>query len=126
MKFFVRCSACIYRVSLVLYPFDLRHNFGPEMAAVFAEDLEDAWRTRRATVVLAVWWRAALEIFQIAIPRRLSNQALLAPAVSICLHVTILATFLALATLAGDGLPPGIVHGFVSLHPLYAASVPRP
>jgi hypothetical protein len=126
MIFFIRCSVYIYRLSLILYPFELRHNFGAEMTAVFTEDLARAYCTRRFLNVLAVWWLAALEILQIALPGRLANRALVAPAVSMCLHLAILGGFLVLATIAKDGLPPGITHGFVTLQPLYTASIPRP
>jgi hypothetical protein len=107
----------------VLYPFELRRDFGSEMAAVFAEDLADACRAKSLSSVLAVWWRALLEILQIALPGRLTNRALVAPAVSVVIHLALVGGFLALASIAKDGLPPSIVHGFVTLRPLYTASI---
>ena len=117
MSRFVRWSTCAYRGILVLYPFELRYEYGTEMAGVFAEDLEDAWQSRRIGNVIGVWWRATSEVLQIAVPGRFANQALVAPAVSLVLHLAILGSVLALATFAQEGIPHGILHGLVTLRP---------
>jgi hypothetical protein len=116
MNRLVQWSSRIYTGVLYLYPADLRRDFGTEMAAVFTEDLADAWRSRRLAGAVGVWWRTGSEVLQIALPGRLSSDALVAPAVSVLLHLAFIGGFLALATLARDGIPPAISHGFVTLH----------
>jgi len=117
---FVQSSALIYRGILRIYPVDLRHKFGDEMAGVFKDDLEDALidahRTHRLAPVARVWWHALSEVLGIAIPRRLANEALLAPAVSLALHLALVGGFLILAAFATDGMPSAIAHGYLTLH----------
>ncbi len=115
MSRFVRGSARVYRGLLVLYPFELRFEFGEEMTGVFADDLAEAWQSGCISAVLGVWWRAASEVFQIALPGRIANQALVAPAVSVALHLAALGGVLILATLARDAVPQGVLHGLVTL-----------
>jgi hypothetical protein len=115
MNRFVQCSSRVYAGVLYLYPADLRRNFGTEMTAVFTDDLADAWRSRRLAGAVEVWWRAGSEVLQIALPGRLASEALVAPAVSVLLHLAFIGAFLAIATLAREGIPPAISHGFVTL-----------
>ena len=119
-RWFVQSSAVIYRGILCLYPVDLRYRFGEEMAEVFTDDLEDALidahRTHRLAPVARVWWHALSEILAIAIPGRLANEALVAPAVSLALHLALIGGFLILATFATDGMPAAIAHGYLTLH----------
>lgn len=117
---FVQSSALIYRGILSIYPSDLRHNFGDEMAGAFTDDLEDALidahRTHRLAPVARVWWHALSEVLGIAIPGRLANEALLAPAVSLALHLALVGGVLILATFATEGMPAAIAHGYLTLH----------
>jgi hypothetical protein len=113
---FVYSSALIYRGILCIYPCDLRHNFGEEMAGVFADDLEDAYSTHRLAPVARVWWHALSEVLGIAIPGRLADEALLAPAVSLALHLALVGGFLILATFATEGIPTAVAHGYLTLH----------
>jgi hypothetical protein len=115
-RWFVQSSALIYRGILSIYPSDLRHNFGDEMVGVFTDDLEDAHRTHRLAPVAQVWWHALSEVLAIAIPGRLANEALLAPAISLALHLALVAGVLILARFATEGLPSAIAHGFLTLH----------
>jgi hypothetical protein len=120
MTLLVRSSSWIYSGILLIYPYELRDKFGVEMAAVFADDLADACRTRRFAPVARVWWHALAELPAIAIPGRFANplgngSALVAPAISVAIHLALLGGFLALATVASDGIPPAIVHGFLTL-----------
>ncbi len=115
MSWFVRSSSVVYRGVLVIYPFDLRNKYGAEMAGVFTEDLADAWRTHRIAPVARVWWHALSEILAIAIPGRLADRALLAPAISVALHLALVTGFLVLAAFATDGMPAAIAHGFLTL-----------
>jgi hypothetical protein len=115
MTRFVCWSARIYSGFLFLYPVDLHRDFGAEMAEVFSEDLADAWRNRRLAGAAAVWWRAVSELFRIGLPQRLSNRDLLAPAISLAVHFVLIGGLLALASLARQGIPDGIAHGFITL-----------
>jgi len=116
---FVQSSALVYRGILCIYPVDLRHNFGEEMAGVFTDDLEDALadaqRTHRRAPVARVWWHALSEVLGIAIPGRLANEALVAPAVSVALHLALIGGVLILATFATEGMPTAIAHGYLTL-----------
>ncbi len=117
---FIRSSALIYRGILSIYPSDLRYRFGDEMAGVFTDDLEDALldahRTHRLAPVARVWWNALSEVLGIAISGRLANEALLAPAVSLALHLALVGAVLILATFATEGMPAAIAHGYLTLH----------
>ena len=117
---FVQSSALIYRGVLCIYPCDLRHNFGEEMAAVFTEDLEDALTDAHRTHCLApiarVWWYALSEVLGIAIRGRLANEALVAPVVSLALHLALVGGVLILAAFATEGMPAAIAHGYLTLH----------
>jgi hypothetical protein len=119
-SWFVQSSALIYRGILGIYPANLRHNFGDEMAAVFTDDLEDALidarRTHRLAPVARVWWNALSEVLGIAIPGRLADEALLAPAVSLAIHLALVGGVLILATFATEGMPSAIAHGYLTLH----------
>lgn len=120
MTLFVQTSAVVYRGILCLYPAALRYKFGEEMASVFAADLEDAvsdaHRTHRISPVVRIWWHALSEVLGIAIPGRLANEALVAPAVSVALHLALIGGVLVLATFATEGMPAAVAHGFVTLH----------
>lgn len=111
---FVHWNASVYRAMLVLYPFELRYRFGDEMVAVFAEDLAEACENRRMEDVVGIWWRAASEVLCIALPGRIANQALVAPAVSVVLHLAALGSVLALASFA-ESIPHGVLHGLITL-----------
>jgi hypothetical protein len=119
-RWFVQSSALIYRGILCLYPCDLRLKFGDEMAGVFTDDLEDALtdasRTHRFRPIARVWWHALSEVLGIAIPGRLANEALVAPAVSLAIHLALVGGFLILATFATEGMPAAIAHGYLTLH----------
>src|SRR5205807_1636717 len=52
-------SSRLYRRMLILYPEDLRRDYGAEMALVFADDLAAARRERGMRGVVRVW-RCAL------------------------------------------------------------------
>ncbi len=114
MTHFVQFSTAIYRAVLVLYPFDLRCQYGEEMAAVFTEDLADACENGRMGDVIGVWWSAASEVLRIALPGRIANQALVAPAVSLALHLAAIGSVLALASFA-ESIPHGVLHGLITL-----------
>jgi hypothetical protein len=62
----------MYGISLLLYPSDLRTEFGQEMVNVFVQQLRDAWRDRGIIGWLDVLVCVGEELFRIACPRRLA------------------------------------------------------
>jgi len=75
-------NAWFYRKLLMLYPEDLRTEFGAEMALAFAEDLDNMGHLR-------VWWCAAGEVLTVALPGQRSNPSVLVPAISFALTALI-------------------------------------
>jgi hypothetical protein len=79
---FVRLSSHIYSRILVLYPADLRREFGDEMTDVFAQDLAEMWHSRRLVGVLNVWRRALCELTSIAAPAGIATSTVIATTIS--------------------------------------------
>jgi hypothetical protein len=82
-------SAWIYEKLLLLYPEDLRRDFGGEMALAFADDIEAAWGHGRVTGVILVWWCAVRELLTVALPGQSSNRCVLVPALSFALVASV-------------------------------------
>jgi hypothetical protein len=78
-------SAWLYEKLLLLYPEDLRREFGAEMALAFSEDLESAWGDARLAGVLQIWGYALREVLTVALPGQKSNPCVLVPALSFAL-----------------------------------------
>jgi len=79
-----------YRVSLRLYPAELRTHYGDEMTAVFGQFLRDTHgRAGRRGVALACA-RAFREFFTVALPRHLMSDWLIAASLSLVLTISIL------------------------------------
>ena len=55
----IRIGAAAYRLLLFAFPAELRREFGDDMAAMFAKQLDDARRTRRSRALL--WIRAVID-----------------------------------------------------------------
>ena len=68
----------LYQKLLLLYPQDLRREFGAEMTLAFAED-------SRSLGNLRVWWCALRELLTVALPGQRSNRSVVVPALSFCL-----------------------------------------
>jgi disulfide bond formation protein DsbB len=68
MKFTVGLSCLLYRGLLFLYPSQLRHQFGPEMAEVFRCEIGDAYGEAGWLGCLQVWGRTGIEIMVVALP----------------------------------------------------------
>jgi hypothetical protein len=68
-------NAWIYRKLLLLYPQDLRRQFGAEMTLAFTEDIENMGARR-------VWWCAIREVMTVALPDQRSNRSVLVPVFS--------------------------------------------
>jgi hypothetical protein len=68
-------NAWLYRKLLLLYPQDLRRQFGAEMMLAFAEDIKSMGHLR-------VWWCVVRELLTVALPGQVSNRFVLVPALS--------------------------------------------
>ena len=85
MRGLVPRSAWIYGRLLLLYPEELRREFGAEMTWAFADDLESAWGDARIAGVMQVWWYALRELLTVALPGQRSNPFVVVPALSFIL-----------------------------------------
>jgi hypothetical protein len=68
-------NAWLFQKMLLLYPQDLRREFGAEMTLAFAEDIQNMGYLR-------VWWCAMRELLTVALPGQISNRSVLVPALS--------------------------------------------
>jgi len=82
MKGVLARSIWLYEKLLLLYPADLRREYGNEMTLVFAEDLASAWGDARIAGVLQIWWYALRELVTVALPAQRSNPCVLVPALA--------------------------------------------
>ena len=64
----------VYATSLVLYPNELRHEFGAEMVEVFDEQVSEAYSRSGFPGLLRVWFSATREFVTIALPGRLAER----------------------------------------------------
>jgi hypothetical protein len=71
-------NAWLYRKLLLLYPQDLRRQFGAEMMLAFAEDIKSMGAHR-------VWWCALRELLTVALPGQRSNPCVVVPVLSFVL-----------------------------------------
>ena len=75
-------SIRIYEKLLLLYPEELRRDFGGEMVLAFADDLKQAWGDARIAGVMQIWWYAVRELITVALPAQGSNPYVLSPAIA--------------------------------------------
>jgi hypothetical protein len=87
MSGLMRLNSRAYGAVLLLYPAELRRDFGMEMRELFGEDLADAWRSSGVAGVLRVWWCAVCEILRIAIPGQIENPAFAVPVIAFAFNV---------------------------------------
>jgi hypothetical protein len=104
-------SSRIYNRLLVLYPEDLRRDYGPEMALVFAEDLDAARRDAGMRGVIRVWRCALGEFLRFALPGCASSPAVRVPAVWFALSSGIMGAEMAM-TLRHAWNAPTLFHAF--------------
>jgi len=74
MLILIRICALMYRLSLPLYPAELRVAHGPEMLWVFERQLDCASRSGGIVAVARVGWFAVRDLFTIAFPSRLASE----------------------------------------------------
>jgi hypothetical protein len=71
MEYAMRLSYLLFRILLLLYPSDLRYEFGQEMTDVFCQEIGDACRVAGWRGYLEVWVRTGVEILVVAMPSHL-------------------------------------------------------
>ena len=98
-------SSHIYSRLLVLYPEDLRREYGTEMALVFADDLEAARRESGVRGVLRVWRCALSEFLRYALPRHLSSPVVRVPAIGLAVTFSGLCAEMMIARHHAPGAP---------------------
>ena len=64
----------VYARSLVLYPSELRRDFGAEMVDIFDEQVSEAYSRSGFPGFLYVWFGATREFVTIALPGRLAER----------------------------------------------------
>ncbi|HVO63262.1 MAG TPA: hypothetical protein VMT53_20210 [Terriglobales bacterium] len=66
----------VYERCLILYPKDLRGDFGSEMIEVYDEQIADAYSRRGFAGLLRVWFSASRELVTVALPGRFAERAI--------------------------------------------------
>jgi hypothetical protein len=74
-------SLRLYSALILLYPADLRRDFGADMLDVFADDLITAIQFRGLRGAIATWRSAFRELTRIALPALFENPLVTAPCV---------------------------------------------
>ena len=97
MNRFLRWNLKAYRATLLLYPEDLRRDFGAEMAEAFEEDLASECDAGNLTGVIRVWRVTLREFLQIALIRQFENPLLAVPVLAALVSLASQASILALA-----------------------------
>lgn len=83
-------SVRLYGLLMLLYPGELRRDFGSEMLEVFAEDLRHAIDYRGAKGAAGVWWRTLRELTRIALPAHAGNRIIAVPFILFCINELLL------------------------------------
>jgi hypothetical protein len=65
-----------YLQCLILYPSELRSDFGGEMMEVFDQQVSDAYSRGGLAGLLRVWTWAIREIVTVAVPGRIAGRAI--------------------------------------------------
>jgi hypothetical protein len=63
-----------YERSLIVYPRELRNDFGSEMMEVFDEQMSEAYSRSGFTGVLRAWFSITWEFVTVALPSRLAGR----------------------------------------------------
>jgi hypothetical protein len=87
MTRFLRWSLRAYRSLLIVYPGDLRRDFGPEMLDAFAQDLSVECAAHSIKGVIRVWRITLRELIQIALPACLQTPAVAVPAIATAMTI---------------------------------------
>ena len=101
-------SRKVYATSLVLYPNELRREFGAEMVEVFDEQVSEAYSRRGFSGLLRVWFSATREFVTIALPGRLGER--LVPIVAVTTGLALIVWFAGYIGYVMETACPGCGH----------------
>ena len=87
----LEASRKVYQMSLVLYPSELRREFGAEMVEVFEKQLSEAWSRTGCSGLIRVWFSATREFATVALPARLAERMI--PIVAITAAMALMVWF---------------------------------
>jgi hypothetical protein len=99
MTRFLPWSLRTYRLLLLLYPDDLRRDFGSEMFEAFADDLSVECAARGVKGAIRIWRITLCEVIRIGFPAWLQIPAIAVPALSAA------TVFVSQSPLLGDTTP---------------------
>ena len=101
-------SRKVYATSLVLYPNELRREFGTEMVEVFDEQVSEAYSRSGFPGLLRVWFSATREVVTIALPGRLAER--MAPIVAVTAALALMVWFAGYIGYVMETACPGCGH----------------
>jgi hypothetical protein len=101
-------SRKLYATSLVLYPHELRREFGAEMVEVFDEQVSEAYSRSGFPGLLRVWFSATREFVTIALPGRLVER--MVPIVAVTAALALLVWFAGYIGYVMETACPGCGH----------------
>jgi len=87
MTRFLRCSLRAYRNLLVLYPEELRRDFGDEMLEAFEHDLSVECGAHSIKGAVRIWRITLREAIRIALPAWLQIPAIAVPALAAAVDI---------------------------------------
>ncbi len=100
---FLRWSLRAYRSLLILYPDDLRRDFGPDMLEAFEHDLCAAGSIKGA---IRVWRITLRESIRIGLPAWLQIPAVAVPAISAAMVFVTQSPLLIMTVVGKEDAPP--------------------
>ena len=101
-------SRKVYTTSLVLYPNELRREFGAEMVEVFDEQVSEAYSRSGFPGLLRVWFSATREFITIALPGRFAER--MVPIVAVTAALALMAWFAGYIGYVMETACPGCGH----------------
>jgi hypothetical protein len=116
-------SAHLYGRLLLLYPDDLRRDFGAEMVLAFNDDMASARRDAGVRGVLRVWRCALGEVMRLALPAHLASPAVLVPALLLAFTFATIG-FEIMLGLHARSSPPTFFHAIMPAFPLLSFITP--
>jgi hypothetical protein len=106
MPLFLRWSLRAYRRLLILYPDDLRRDFGPEMLEAFAHDLSAECAASKVKGAIHVWRITLRELIRIGLPAWLRIPAVAVPALSVAANIVSQSPLLIMTVLRKEDATP--------------------
>jgi hypothetical protein len=98
----------VYATSLVLYPSELRRDFGAEMVEVFDQQVSAAYSRSGFLGFFRVWFSAMQEFVTVALPSRLAERVV--PIVGVMATLTLMMWFAGYIGYVMETACPGCGH----------------